>query len=268
MQYIDDLGLHQTIFTDPSNGDFPTPETSHWKLAYDTLDTLRRNKTPGSIYDTLVRSDEATYFSWVLAAVAPFGRLGQPPHTGKGKAPPPYGTLATREGIKAPHKLCDVCTAAINHREEIMALKRAVLEGSPDVVRERDRFGMAIRHWEAKGGHWRLQVLSALLVEAMEVLPLTANSNGTPDNAGKFHSYVHSSSIHTPIYLHNDMCVFPGMWACSTKSFSHRPHRRKFLARVAGVPRSSRGSGRSRGAVPEANNRRHAACQSAGRQTG
>ncbi len=51
-----------------------------------------------------------------------------------------------------------------------MSLKTAVLEGDSD-SKKRDKFGMAIRHWESRGGHWKLQVLSALLVEAMEALP-------------------------------------------------------------------------------------------------
>ena len=184
LKYIDDLELYHTIFTDPSNAEFPTPEIPHWKLAYDTLDTLRQNRTPASIYDVLVRSDEAAYFAWVLAAVAPFAQLPLPPNTAKGRASPPYGTLAAREGIKAPNKLCDVCTAAHNFRDQIMTLKRAVLEGDRDVMDARDRFGMEIRLWDARGGHWRLQVLFALLVEAMDVLPRTRGSSG-PDDAGK-----------------------------------------------------------------------------------
>ncbi|KAK7751359.1 CCA tRNA nucleotidyltransferase, mitochondrial [Diatrype stigma] len=177
LQYINDLGLYYTIFTDPNNAGFPLPDISTWKFAYDCLDALRQNKTPGSIYDVLVRSEEAAYFAWALSALAPFGPVEQPPHKGKGKAPLPYGTLAAREGIKAPNKLSDVCTAAYNHRQEIMTLKNAVLEGAPD-AKERDKFGMAIRHWDSKGGHWRLQVLSALLVEAMEVLPSSTDKSG------------------------------------------------------------------------------------------
>ncbi|RYO80950.1 hypothetical protein DL766_000291 [Monosporascus sp. MC13-8B] len=169
LQYIDDLGLYHTIFTDPNNASFPSPNTSNWKLVYNCLDTLRENKAPASIYNVLVRSDEAAYLAWALAAIAPFGPLEQPPHTGRGRAPPPYGTVAAREGIKAPNKLSDLCTAAYNHRAEIISLKKAVIEGAPDID-QRDKFGMAIRHWDSRGGHWRLQVLSALLVEAMEVL--------------------------------------------------------------------------------------------------
>ncbi|KAK6853624.1 poly A polymerase head domain-containing protein [Apiospora arundinis] len=50
-----------------------------------------------------------------------------------------------------------------------MALKNAVC-AKESYINERDRFGMAIRQWEARGGQWRLQVLSAFLVEASQVL--------------------------------------------------------------------------------------------------
>lgn len=145
------------------------PDISNWKLAYECLDSLRRSKTPGSIYDVLVRSDEAAYYAWILAAVVPWDNVKAPPHTKKGKAPPPFGTLAAQEGIKSPGKLRDLVTAANNNRAEIMSFVTAVLNKQPSAM-ERDKLGMAIRHWESKNGHWRLQVLYALLVEAMVVL--------------------------------------------------------------------------------------------------
>ncbi|KAI0854190.1 hypothetical protein F5Y00DRAFT_2544 [Daldinia vernicosa] len=169
LEYIDDLGLYHTIFTDPSKTDIPTPDISNWKSVYECLDSLRRNKTPGSIYDVLVRSDEAAYYAWVLAAICPWENVEPPKHSGKGKAPPPLGTLAAREGIKAPNKLCDLATAAHNNRTEIMSLVTAVSDKAPFIA-ERDRFGMAIRHWDSKAGHWRLQVLYAFLVEVMNGL--------------------------------------------------------------------------------------------------
>ena len=35
-------------------------------------------------------------------------------------------------------------------------------------VKERDTVGMTIREWDTRGGHWKLQVLFAILVEAMQ----------------------------------------------------------------------------------------------------
>lgn len=145
----------------------PKPDVSKLSAAYECLDSLRQNKTPGSIYDVLVRSDEAAYFSWVLAALSPWGYVKEPSYDKKGKLGPPFATVAGREGIKAPNKLCDVITASYNHREAIMALKNAVSE-KESFMNERDRFGMAIRKWEGRGDHWRLQVLYALLVEVLQ----------------------------------------------------------------------------------------------------
>ncbi|KAI1409065.1 hypothetical protein F5Y13DRAFT_182299 [Hypoxylon sp. FL1857] len=183
LEYIDKLGLYHTIFTDPTYSDIPTPDISNWKLAYGLLDSLRQNKTPGSIYDVLVRSDEADYYAWVLAAICPWENVkSEPRRTGKGKPSPPFGALAAREGIKATNKLCDLATAAHNNRAEIMSLVTAVLDNAPFIA-ERDRFGMAIRHWDSRAGHWRLQVLYALLVEAMEAL---APGSEKPVNRDEF----------------------------------------------------------------------------------
>ncbi|KAI1336069.1 hypothetical protein F5Y15DRAFT_395915 [Xylariaceae sp. FL0016] len=182
LEYIDKLGLYHTVFTDPANPNMPKPDISNWPLVYMCLDWLRINRTPGSIFDVLVRTDEASYYAYVLAALAPWASVEEPLHSGTGKPPPPMVTLAGREGIKAPNKLCDLTTASQRHREEIMSLKNAVVEKAP-FINERDRFGMAIRHWEARGGNWKLQVLSALLVESMQRWNL---KGGDVNNA--FHS--------------------------------------------------------------------------------
>ncbi|KAH9883833.1 hypothetical protein F4778DRAFT_788201 [Xylariomycetidae sp. FL2044] len=178
LQYIYERSLYHAIFTDPTSETIQTPDLSNWSLAYECLECLRQNKTPGSIFEVLVRSDEASYFAWVLAAVCPWDQVEEPPRSSSGKQPPPPGTLAVREGIKAPNKLCDLVTAAHNNRAEIMSLKSAVCDGAA-YIRERDRFGMAIRRWDSRAGHWRLQVLYALLVESMEALRSASENPAT-----------------------------------------------------------------------------------------
>ncbi|XXG95039.1 1,3-beta-glucanosyltransferase gas1 [Hypoxylon texense] len=162
--YINNLELYHTIFTDPSKPDIPTPDISTWPAVLNCLESLRQSKTPGSIYDVLVRSDEAAYYAWVLAAVCPWESVDSPPHKKNGKAPPPFGTLAVREGIKANNKLCDLVTAAHTNIREIMDLMIKVTSYDP-IIQERDKFGMAIRRWDSKAGHWRLQVLYAIMIE-------------------------------------------------------------------------------------------------------
>ena len=185
--FINRLGLYSTIFTDPTVQECPAPETSNWHIAYDCLDELRSNATPGSIYQSLVRSDDAGYLSWILAALVPWSSIPQTLAVKrKGKLQLPLGAMVAREGIKADNKICGVVAGAFKHFQEITALKDAIKKQEP-YVNERDTVGMTIRRWDDQGGHWRLQALFALLVEAM-------NRN----SSGKFHakhSLVQSNTI-------------------------------------------------------------------------
>lgn len=160
---VDQLGLYHTIFTDPVNLDTPQPSLEGWSAAYEFLHDLPSNID--SVYDVLVTSDEARYYAWVLACVAPFARLPGS-ISANPKKKPPVATVAAREGIKAPGKLSDLITAAVCHREEICELKSKICGGNASEV-GRDTLGMAIRGWEAKGTHWRLQVLFAILYDVM-----------------------------------------------------------------------------------------------------
>lgn len=94
----------------------------------------------------------------------------EPPNFRKKPTSPPLVAVVAREGFRAPNRLSDIVSASLRHREEILTLKEAVCKGEP-YINERDRFGMAIRKWDTPAGTWRLQVLNALLVEALETLP-------------------------------------------------------------------------------------------------
>lgn len=96
-------------------------------------------------------------------------RIQDPPSVPRKSSYLPPVAVIAREGFKAPNKLNDVVAASHNHLEEILSLKKAVNEQEP-YISQRDQLGMTIRHWEAHGGSWKLQVLNALLVEAMESL--------------------------------------------------------------------------------------------------
>ncbi|KAI0433648.1 hypothetical protein F5Y09DRAFT_328864 [Xylaria sp. FL1042] len=178
LQYIHDLGLYHTIFTDPTKPKMPLPDLSRWNCAYECLSYLFRNQLGEPIANVLVQADEASYYAWTLSALAPWEFINEPIHAGNGKSPPPLITLAGREGIKVPNKLCELITAAHRNRADILALKTAVVEKRSH-INERDRFGMAIRRWDAKGGYWRLQVLFSLLVEAMQRWEVEATSSST-----------------------------------------------------------------------------------------
>ncbi|KUI55102.1 CCA tRNA nucleotidyltransferase, mitochondrial [Cytospora mali] len=168
VRLIDQLGLYHTVFTDTTKSEAPQPSLEGWTVVYETLHTLASGpeSTSGLVYDVLVTSEEERYYAWVLACIVPFAEFPSPSGGNPKKQLPP-ATLAAREGIKAPNKLADIITAAVRHLNEISDLKAKVCNGDPS-IHERDRFGMAIRGWEARGTHWRLQVLFAMLYEMLE----------------------------------------------------------------------------------------------------
>lgn len=162
MRYIEELGLYHTVFTDPARPDMHQPDLTGWRTAYEFLNTLATYP----LYEKLVTSDEERYFGWVLACIVPFTRAPGQDLSANLRKTPPAATLAAREGIKAPNKVSELITAAVKHREEIVGLRDMVCSGD-ERMNERDRFGMAIRRWEAQGKHWRLQVLFAMLDDVM-----------------------------------------------------------------------------------------------------
>ncbi len=163
---IDKLGLYHAIFTDPGCSDMPKPDIRHWGSVYECLDHLSNTRTPGSIYDLLVRSEEAGYLALVLAAVAPWGQPIVSSSSGKPSANrAPLATQAVRGGIRASNKICELVTDACHNRDEITELKRAVCDKEA-YINERDRLGMAIRKWDARCS-WRLQILFAIFAELL-----------------------------------------------------------------------------------------------------
>ncbi|KAH8594489.1 hypothetical protein B0O99DRAFT_625062 [Bisporella sp. PMI_857] len=162
LELIDRLRLYNTVFTDPTR-EGPTPDSSHWGIAYNCLETLRRNSTPGSIYEILVRSEDAKFQSWVLAALVPWANIIKTPRVGaKAAENEPYIVDVARRGIAMDSKTCTVASGAFKNRSEITDLKDSIKRGDT-WIHERDTVGMMIRSWKAD---WKLHTLFALLVEA------------------------------------------------------------------------------------------------------
>lgn len=170
LEFIDELQLFPAIFTDPTREGLPVPDKSRWRVAYGCLQDLLQDPSLSSIASRLIQTDEAPYTAWNLAAICPWMTVEEPPNPRKKANALPLVAMVAREGFKAPNKLSDIIAASHRHRDEIMSLKRAVCDGE-SFIQERDRFGMAIRKWDTPAGSWRLQVLNALLVEVMEILP-------------------------------------------------------------------------------------------------
>ncbi|KJK86951.1 hypothetical protein H633G_09196 [Metarhizium anisopliae BRIP 53284] len=167
LEFIDQLCLYDAIFTDSSSKSTARPDSSRWHVAYECLDSLVRKRSPGSLGELLIRPGEANYAAWILASLSPW-MVVEPPLNNVRKAnvlPPP--AVAAREGFKAPNKLVDIITGSYRNRREILRMKTSTCNEEGAVL-ARDTLGMAIRRWDSHGGPWTLQVLSALLVEAME----------------------------------------------------------------------------------------------------
>lgn len=169
LKLIDSLHLYDAIFTDPTSKSEASPNISRWQVAYKCLDDMLQNDSPGSLGRLLIRSKDAAYVAWNLAALSPWMTMDPLPNElPKANSLPPV-SVAAREGFRAPNKLLDIITASYKHRHHIMQLKTST-SGPGSVAIARDVLGMAIRKWENHGGSWTLQVLNSLLVEAMEKL--------------------------------------------------------------------------------------------------
>jgi hypothetical protein len=119
--------------------------------------------------ELLIRSKEAKYVAWNLAALSPWMTEDYPADRDRKANALPPAAVAARQGFKAPNKLVDTITGSYRNRLEIMQLKTPTCGRNP-VIHARDTLGMAIRRWDSHGGPWTLHVLNALLVEAMESL--------------------------------------------------------------------------------------------------
>ncbi|KAF5615964.1 CCA tRNA nucleotidyltransferase mitochondrial [Fusarium tjaetaba] len=169
LQLIHELQLFHAIFTDPTQENLPVPDISRWAVAYTCLDELLKDRDSTFIAGRLITSTDATYSAWNLAALSPWMTVEEPPHPRRKANALPLVAIVSREGFKAPNRLSSIVAASHRNRDEILKLKRAVCNGE-SYIQERDRFGMAIRKWDTPAGTWRLQVLNALLVEALETL--------------------------------------------------------------------------------------------------
>ncbi|MCJ1421497.1 CCA tRNA nucleotidyltransferase, mitochondrial [Xylographa parallela] len=182
LSLIDRLGLYDTVFTDPSQERSSVIDTTHWAKAYNELCTIERVEisgcpSPGALQivkSLLILNDHETYLSWLLCALTPWAKIGDPMKQKKGaKKNLPMAAVVAREGLKTENKALRVIRDAAIHFTEITASKDAFF-GEPLSVMvplkrkqealSREALGMAIRKW---GGNWRSATLFAMLVEIM-----------------------------------------------------------------------------------------------------
>ncbi|POS87920.1 hypothetical protein EPUL_000727 [Erysiphe pulchra] len=137
LQYFDRLGLYNEIFTDTGAKHIPIPDIKYWRRAYDCLQELIFDT---SLSQTLLQSYAET--AWLLAAYTPWSTVQELPNF--------YGKARLAWGAEAA---------------QVINLKESILRAD-DWVKERDTVGNFIRKLDHQG-HWRLQVVFAILVEAM-----------------------------------------------------------------------------------------------------
>ncbi|KAF1990862.1 poly A polymerase C-terminal region-like protein [Aulographum hederae CBS 113979] len=179
LEYIYNLDLFGTIFTDPTRKVDFKPEMENWAKLYNVLADPASSTGSSAleyILDRLTYSPDDKYFMWLSCALVPWFSAPALPLEKK-KSPPPYATLVAREGFKAPNKISDIFTAAISHMDEIKAMARAVYGGSnkkntqkepgQDDPTARDSIGMAIRRW---GPTWKNQVMAVVAYEIFDDL--------------------------------------------------------------------------------------------------
>ncbi|KAF2405234.1 poly A polymerase C-terminal region-like protein [Trichodelitschia bisporula] len=157
LEFFDSLNLYSTIFTNPTGENVQVPDTGNWRSVYDALAMLLKDAS-GQFGSFVVHNEEESFLAWVVATMTPWITVSEPsPPTGA-KTAPPIAVSVARESLKAPNKVTDLINLCVRNLEEIKSLKDRQ-------VTARDTLGMAIRTW---GPTWRLQVLSALLVEILE----------------------------------------------------------------------------------------------------
>ncbi|CAG8949320.1 hypothetical protein HYFRA_00004946 [Hymenoscyphus fraxineus] len=184
LRLIDRLGLYKFIFIDPTVEAVELPSTTNWSLVYEFLYELKGNETPGSIWKSLVRSEDAQFAAWVLAALTPWSKIPLPKPTAAGKQLPPLPTLVAQKGVKLNGKICDIVTGCFRNFKEITNLRDSILKKEP-LIHERDTLGMMVRRWDNQGKNWRLQVLLAILVESM-----TTNESNKATLLGNWQQFI------------------------------------------------------------------------------
>ncbi|KAF2750526.1 tRNA nucleotidyltransferase [Sporormia fimetaria CBS 119925] len=174
MSLIDNLGLYDTIFTDPTRELGPPPNPDWFGTAYRNFHAMLSPSTDSAslISEILIRNEEERYLGWICAALMPWADAPMVPHPKRTQKPYYAAHVVAREGFKAPNKIADIITVSQQNGEEIRRLvegcyrqvKRPNTSKSGEDCISRDVLGMAIRRW---GASWRTEVLWSFLYEVV-----------------------------------------------------------------------------------------------------
>lgn len=163
---IDRLNLYPIIFANYQ--DDATADPSSWSLAYDALNRFLSeddSEAVSRVRAMLVRDPLENYYSWVIAAFAPWSTV--PTRIQKTKPLPPRMAEASRDSLRADNKTVAVLKEAANNWRSIIEVKTMVVEEQMEGTKAeiRKQLGLLIRSWST---HWRLCVIMAFLQEVMQ----------------------------------------------------------------------------------------------------
>ncbi|KAJ6096127.1 hypothetical protein N7486_006873 [Penicillium sp. IBT 16267x] len=165
LEFIDRLNLYPTIFA--NHQDEVTTDTSTWPLAYNALPRLLQ-LGPDDAVELLVRDKASIYYTWMIAAFAPWTSI--PPRASSGpthKPPPTRAVEVGRDSLRTDNKTLQILRDATSNYKDVTACKSALrentLSGTPAEIRQ--QIGLRIRSW---GKDWKLCVVLAILQEVMQ----------------------------------------------------------------------------------------------------
>ncbi|KAL2829177.1 hypothetical protein BDW59DRAFT_170588 [Aspergillus cavernicola] len=170
LDIIDRLNLYPTIFA--NHQDDAVEDTSSWSLAYNALHRLLSSdgepEAASHVLTSLVRDPLDHYYSWILAAFAPWSAVPTRVQNGnKGKPIRPRMAEVARDSLRADNKMIALLSQAGSNWRSIIDVKTAVVEGhmqgTPAEIRQ--QVALHIRSWRKD---WRLCVLLSLQQEIMQ----------------------------------------------------------------------------------------------------
>ena len=173
LSIIDQVGLYNTVFTDPEHDHDYQPENKDWHIAYDAAASIMA-LSQTSFKVLFANASDQAYITWILSTVVPWADAPlQEPKPGAKPAPPPAFDVI-RNGLKAPMKICDIVRDSVLHADDIIStkdmclkhLRFSVANPSSGSLARRDGLGMRIRQW---GQSYKSQIIYAMILEAVRV---------------------------------------------------------------------------------------------------
>lgn len=124
-------------------------------------------QTTERVRKTLIGDALDAYYSWIIAAFAPWATVSVREPKGKEKPPPPRVAEVAKDSLRADNRTTSILTDAANSATQIIETKGSILAGSiaGTDAEVRQQVGLRIREWRKE---WKLCVVMAILLEVMK----------------------------------------------------------------------------------------------------